>query len=139
MLPADVGVGDGGQVGGGAAGDGLLAGADQQLDNPELRRMRDGVASSVVKLKTYLNLYKPSKYSPEICRAKEEVWTDNNEKALLDLNEHTFRLKDFDEKYDQDRTIAEMTGAVSEFTLEINLRAMFISEPSSQVPNQSLN
>ena len=89
----------------------------------------------MVKLKTYLNLYKPSKYSPEIWRAKEE----EIEKALLDLNEHTFRLKDFDEDYDQDRTIAEMTEALSEFTLEINLRAMSISEPSSQVPNQSLN
>ena len=80
--------GDGPGAGGGGLGD--------DIANPELRRMRDGVASSVVRLKTYLNLYKPSKYSPEVCRAKEEVWTDKIERALLDLNEHTFRLKDFD-------------------------------------------
>ena len=124
--------------GGGGPGGGQSHGAGL-VGDPETQRRLALILSSSSKLKTYLDLYKPSKYSPEVCRAKEEIWTDKVERALMELNENTFRLKELDEDYDHDNTIKDIIQAVSDFTLAISVRAMSISGPGSQVPNQSLS
>ena len=124
--------------GGGGPGGGQSHGAGLVV-NPETQRRLGLILSSSSKLKTYLDLYKPAKYSPEVCRAKEEIWTDKVERALMELNETTFRLKELDEDYDHDNTIKDIIQAVSDFTLAISVRAMSISGPGSQVPNQSLS
>ena len=40
----------------------------------EQRSLEDKMMRSIVKLQSLLDLYKPSKYSPEVCQAKEELW-----------------------------------------------------------------
>ena len=60
------------------------------LPDLEQRRLADKMMRSMVKLKSLLELYKPDKYSPEVCRAKEEMWTEKIERSFLELQEDMY-------------------------------------------------
>ena len=105
MSPAD----------GGAGGGGPCVAA---LTDPEQRRLADKMFRSMVRLNAILELYNPSKYSPEVCRVKEEMWTEKIEISYLELQEDMYRFKDYSQSIGRpenghDEAVSGIAEAVS--------------------------
>ena len=118
------------------------------LPDLEQRRLADKMMRSMVKLKSLLELYKPEKYSPEVCRAKEQMWTEKIERSFLELQEDMYKYKDYAEAAgleraatdEYDEAVDGITEAVSQYTVEMSARAfsaMTISSPNPEVGRQA--
>ena len=126
--------------GGGAGGGG---------PDVELRQLGDKMMGGAVRLRSLLNLYKPSKHSPEVCRAKEEMWTDKIERCYLDFQVDLFKFKAYAENAgvaqdEYDDAVSDVTESVSQYTVEMTNRALSAmsissSEDRHQTSGQNLS
>ena len=78
----------------------------------EQRRLVDKMMRGAVRLKSLLEFYKPSKskYSPEVCRAKEEQWTEKIERSYLDFQEDLYKYKDYIVQYTVEMSTRELSA-----------------------------
>ena len=89
---------------------------------------------SKIKLQSLLDLYNPAKYSLEVCKAKEERWTEKIEKSFLEHQEDYYRYQDYADSISHpenglwdDESLSSITEAVSQYMVEMSFRAFYSS------------
>ena len=89
---------------------------------------------SKIKLQSLLDLYNPAKYSLEVCKAKEEMWTEKIEKSFLEHQEDYYRYQDYADSISHpenglwdDESLSSITEAVSQYMVEMSFRAFYSS------------
>ena len=110
----------------------------------EQRRLYDKMMRGAVRLRSLLDLYKPSKYSPEVCKAKEEQRTEKIERSYLDFQEDLYIYKNYLESVGRpdinyDEAVSDVSESVIQFTVEMSARALSAMSVSSSEDRQQMS